>query len=116
MLLSGHVHCVKGQWEVGESAGGSRNDLEKFATNPQYLLTLTETGVWHIHPIIASRVYLVTQIEPKKVYYMSMCVGRGGEVVRTLDSQSRESRYESFCGRFETNNFIYPTLPQFTQL
>ncbi|KAK2186212.1 hypothetical protein NP493_210g00025 [Ridgeia piscesae] len=38
----GHVHCVKGQWEVGRSAGGSRNDLEKFATNPQYLLTLKE--------------------------------------------------------------------------
>ena len=44
MLLSGHVLCAKGHWEVGRSAGGSRNDLDKFATNPQYLLTLTEAG------------------------------------------------------------------------
>ncbi|KAK3083695.1 hypothetical protein FSP39_001566 [Pinctada imbricata] len=34
--------CVKGSWEAGISAGGSRNNLEKFASNPQYLLSLTE--------------------------------------------------------------------------
>ncbi|XP_064097877.1 calpain-A-like isoform X1 [Macrobrachium nipponense] len=38
----GQVKAIKGEWVVGESAGGSRNDFEKFATNPQYLLTITE--------------------------------------------------------------------------
>ena len=45
--MTGHVACVKGQWEVGVSAGGSRNDLENFATNPQYIITLSEPGVHH---------------------------------------------------------------------
>ena len=35
---------MKGSWEEGTSAGGSRNNLEKFSTNPQYLLTLPEPG------------------------------------------------------------------------
>ncbi|WAR02646.1 CAuncharacterized [Mya arenaria] len=39
---AGHVEIVHGEWREGVSAGGSRNDLWKFATNPQYLLTLTE--------------------------------------------------------------------------
>lgn len=28
----------------GQSAGGSRNDLDYFSTNPQYVLTLNEPG------------------------------------------------------------------------
>ncbi|XP_042211063.1 LOW QUALITY PROTEIN: calpain-A-like [Homarus americanus] len=36
------VKAIKGEWVKGVSAGGSRNDFEKFATNPQYLLTVTE--------------------------------------------------------------------------
>ncbi|XP_022337707.1 calpain-B-like [Crassostrea virginica] len=34
--------CVKGRWECDRNAGGSRNNLQKFATNPQYILTLPE--------------------------------------------------------------------------
>lgn len=36
------VNITKNSWKKGVNAGGSRNDLEKFSTNPQYLLTLTE--------------------------------------------------------------------------
>ncbi|XP_067008228.2 calpain-A [Anabrus simplex] len=36
------VKIEHGSWVEGENAGGCRNDLEKFARNPQYLLTLTE--------------------------------------------------------------------------
>ena len=43
--IAGHVECIKGQWLVGHSSGGSRNDLERFATNPQYVLTLSEPGL-----------------------------------------------------------------------
>ncbi|XP_071538694.1 calpain-A-like isoform X2 [Panulirus ornatus] len=39
----GQVKAIKGEWVKGKSAGGSRNDFEKFATNPQYLLTIEET-------------------------------------------------------------------------
>jgi len=35
---------VKGEWIAGISAGGSRNNLVDFATNPQFALTLTEPG------------------------------------------------------------------------
>ncbi|XP_045616999.1 calpain-A isoform X2 [Procambarus clarkii] len=38
----GQVQAIKGEWAEGSSAGGSRNDFDKFATNPQYLLTLTD--------------------------------------------------------------------------
>jgi len=38
----GHVEHTKGEWIPGLSAGGSRNDLESFSKNPQYLLTLHE--------------------------------------------------------------------------
>ncbi|KAF6041126.1 hypothetical protein EB796_000562 [Bugula neritina] len=37
----GHVELIRGEWVPGSTAGGSRNDLESFAKNPQYLLTLT---------------------------------------------------------------------------
>ncbi|XP_052247024.1 calpain-B-like isoform X2 [Dreissena polymorpha] len=39
---AGHVEVIRGQWVKGISAGGSRNDLQNFATNPQYLLILNE--------------------------------------------------------------------------
>ncbi|XP_013421779.1 calpain-A [Lingula anatina] len=39
---AGHIEKVKGEWKKDISAGGCRNDLASFATNPQYLLTLTE--------------------------------------------------------------------------
>ncbi|XP_037782723.1 LOW QUALITY PROTEIN: calpain-A-like [Penaeus monodon] len=38
----GQVKAIKGEWVSGETAGGSRNDFEKFATNPQFLLTVEE--------------------------------------------------------------------------
>ncbi|KAK6189908.1 hypothetical protein SNE40_001878 [Patella caerulea] len=37
----GHMEMISGQWK-GKSAGGSRNNLDLFTNNPQYLLTLTE--------------------------------------------------------------------------
>jgi len=44
IIFPGHVQCIEGIWIEGVSAGGSRNDLEMFATNPQYILTLSEPG------------------------------------------------------------------------
>ena len=38
------MDILTGEWIKDISAGGSRNDLEKFATNPQYVLTLTDPG------------------------------------------------------------------------
>ncbi|XP_042886096.1 calpain-A-like isoform X2 [Penaeus japonicus] len=38
----GQVKAIKGEWIPGQTAGGSRNDFEKFATNPQFLLTVEE--------------------------------------------------------------------------
>ena len=35
--------CLLFQWSAGTSAGGCRNDLKLFSTNPQFLLT--------IHPV-----------------------------------------------------------------
>ena len=43
-ICVGHVQCIEGTWIEGATAGGSRNDLERFATNPQYVLTLSEPG------------------------------------------------------------------------
>lgn len=36
------MSVVKNSWRKGVNAGGCRNDLEKFSTNPQYLLKLSE--------------------------------------------------------------------------
>lgn len=38
------VQEVFGFWEAGINAGGSRNNLEKFAINPQYSLTINQPG------------------------------------------------------------------------
>ncbi len=38
------MEIITGDWLPGATAGGSRNDLEKFATNPQYVLTLSQPG------------------------------------------------------------------------
>ena len=38
------MEIITGEWLPGTTAGGSRNDLEKFATNPQYVLTLSQPG------------------------------------------------------------------------
>ncbi|XP_049788597.1 calpain-9-like [Schistocerca nitens] len=35
------VEVCHGEWVAGRSAGGCRNDISKFTTNPQFLLTLT---------------------------------------------------------------------------
>ncbi|KAK7505992.1 hypothetical protein BaRGS_00002714, partial [Batillaria attramentaria] len=43
-----HMETVRGEWKVGVSAGGSRNNLELFATNPQFLLTLHEADEFNI--------------------------------------------------------------------
>ncbi|XP_021342177.1 calpain-A-like [Mizuhopecten yessoensis] len=37
-----HVEMLKGEWFLGRTAGGSRNDLAMFSINPQYILTLSE--------------------------------------------------------------------------
>ncbi|XP_050697521.1 calpain-A-like isoform X2 [Eriocheir sinensis] len=34
----GQVQAIRGEWIEGVTAGGSRNDFAKFATNPQFLL------------------------------------------------------------------------------
>ncbi|XP_041348912.1 calpain-A-like [Gigantopelta aegis] len=39
---AGYMEMVTGSWEVGKTAGGSRNDLSLFSTNPQYLLSLSD--------------------------------------------------------------------------
>ncbi|XP_074642195.1 calpain-B-like [Tubulanus polymorphus] len=39
---AGCVLMTNGKWVSEESAGGSRNDLQKFATNPQFLISLEE--------------------------------------------------------------------------
>ncbi|KAL5015863.1 hypothetical protein ScPMuIL_005452 [Solemya velum] len=38
----GHMETLKGEWVPGISAGGSRNSLDSFACNPQYLLVLKQ--------------------------------------------------------------------------
>ncbi|XP_045130569.1 calpain-9-like isoform X2 [Portunus trituberculatus] len=38
----GQVKAIRGEWVAGSTAGGSRNDFEKFATNPQFLLKVDE--------------------------------------------------------------------------
>lgn len=43
-----HMETVRGEWKAGVSAGGSRNNLELFATNPQFLLTLHEADEFNI--------------------------------------------------------------------
>ena len=47
---SGHMATVRGAWLEDVSAGGSRNNLDLFATNPQFLLTLHEAGQWPLRP------------------------------------------------------------------
>ncbi|GFQ80114.1 calpain-B [Trichonephila clavata] len=36
------VKAIRGKWEVPKTSGGSRNNLELFARNPQYLLSVYE--------------------------------------------------------------------------
>ena len=60
----GHMEIITGQWIQGHSAGGSRNDLEMFATNPQYILTLTEPGKFSIK--------LIFEYHPKRLFQISL--------------------------------------------
>ena len=48
--LAKYVKIVFGQWVAGKTAGGCRNDINSFATNPQFLLTLHQVtlSLWHI--------------------------------------------------------------------
>ncbi|GFT41650.1 calpain-B [Nephila pilipes] len=39
---AGMVKAIRGKWEVPKTSGGSRNNLELFARNPQYLLSVYE--------------------------------------------------------------------------
>ena len=57
-FVVGHMEMVTGLWEVGKSAGGSRNNLPLFSTNPQFLLSLSEPG--------KSSCYLLSLSEPGK--------------------------------------------------
>lgn len=41
---AGHILMMEGSWVSNKSAGGCRNDIQSFATNPQYLLTVHESG------------------------------------------------------------------------
>ncbi|XP_037089080.1 calpain-A-like [Pollicipes pollicipes] len=38
----GQVQQIRSEWVPGETAGGSRNNFDKFATNPQFLLTVID--------------------------------------------------------------------------
>ena len=38
-----NVEHLEGSWTKGVNAGGSRNTLETFATNPQFVMTLTDS-------------------------------------------------------------------------
>lgn len=38
------MELIRGEWIPGVTAGGSRNDLESFARNPQYMLSIQEPG------------------------------------------------------------------------
>lgn len=38
---------LQGEWKRGCSAGGSRNNLEMFAKNPQFLLTVGPLSQFH---------------------------------------------------------------------
>ncbi|XP_045104978.1 calpain-9-like [Portunus trituberculatus] len=42
ITASRKVKAIRGEWVAGSTAGGSRNDFEKFATNPQFLLKVDE--------------------------------------------------------------------------
>lgn len=35
---------LHGKWVADVNAGGCRNDIQSFAINPQFLLTVTEAG------------------------------------------------------------------------
>ena len=52
-IFVGHMEIITGEWIEHNSAGGSRNNLDKFATNPQYIITLQEPGnfwfILHVH-------------------------------------------------------------------
>jgi len=63
-VIVGHVELIRGEWVPGSTAGGSRNDLESFAKNPQYLLTLTAPGEIENENIILTKViqWQTTQI------------------------------------------------------
>ncbi len=39
----GHLTLLKGIWIGGLTAGGSRNNLNEFSKNPQYLLKICKT-------------------------------------------------------------------------
>ncbi|XP_070572374.1 calpain clp-1-like [Ptychodera flava] len=41
-----YLKTLKGSWIKGLNAGGSRNNLTSFATNPQFVFTLTEPDDW----------------------------------------------------------------------
>ncbi|XP_043911366.1 calpain-A-like [Protopterus annectens] len=42
---AGYLKEEKGQWVTGTNAGGSRNNIELYAENPQYPFTITESDV-----------------------------------------------------------------------
>ncbi|KAL1132481.1 hypothetical protein AAG570_010436 [Ranatra chinensis] len=65
---------VNGEWLLGETAGGSRNDLELFAINPQYLLSV---GPPHSHP--TKQDYLFPREKKKNAVEVSVCLTQLGD-------------------------------------
>lgn len=63
------------EWIPGVSAGGSRNDLELFATNPQFILSL---GPAEKHPDTSLHPYLVQPPDKEDSIPVSICLVQHG--------------------------------------
>lgn len=87
---TGYVCTVKGCWEEGCTAGGSRNNLELFSLNPQYLLTVLDiTECPRISMIIA----LMQIRQYCKKHNKSRMLQIGFAVYKTKNPHKRLSRY-----------------------
>ena len=48
LFCSWHLTIVRGAWESGLNAGGCGNNIFKYATNPQYIFRLVESGTFNV--------------------------------------------------------------------
>ncbi|XP_023235751.1 calpain-A-like isoform X2 [Centruroides sculpturatus] len=102
-LVAGHAYTVtavanvctvKGCWEQGCTAGGSRNNLELFSLNPQYLLTvLNISDVYKECPKISMIIALMQIRQYCRKHNKSRMLQIGFAVYKTKTPHKRLSRY-----------------------
>jgi hypothetical protein len=96
---------LHGKWEINKSAGGCRNDIQSFAQNPQFLMSVTEAGTIYqckLINILSIKTDERDGTHPNEGHIMGTC-----SVVIGLMQEHRLSRKEEGIKMLQIGFIIY---------